>query len=140
MSKRIFVYGSLRRGQQANRSLRDCKFLEEVTLPGFDMYAISWFPGIRHNPANEQGVVGELYELPEDEADRDALMKHLDYYEGYNPNHEDTSLFVRRKIDVNGDESIIYLFNKNPEKIQSLPVAKVESGDWVEYKEKHNAA
>jgi gamma-glutamylcyclotransferase (GGCT)/AIG2-like uncharacterized protein YtfP len=138
MSKRIFVYGSLRRGQQANRSLRDCKFLEEVTLPGFDMYAVSWFPGIRHNPANEQGVVGELYELPEEDAD--TLIKNLDYYEGYREDHQELSLFLREEVQVNGEPTLIYTFNKDPKTFTQLPCEQVPGGNWVEYKEKHNAA
>ena len=128
---RIAVYGSLRRGEQANRALRDCKFLNEVRIPGFDLYALTWFPGIRENPENKEGVVCELFELPEDNAD---LIKHLDYYEGYNHREPERSLFLRKEIEVNGEPTLIYTFNKNPFDAFGTSARVVQGGDWVKYK------
>ena len=138
MTKRIVVYGSLRRGMSANGALRNCKFVEEVRVPGFDMFAVSWFPGVRENPDNKEGIVGELYELPEEDAD--ALIQHLDYYEGYNRHHPETSLFLRNEVNVNGEPTLIYTFNKDPKTFTKLPCEQVPGGNWVEYKEKKNAA
>lgn len=136
--KRIAVYGSLRRGEQANRALRDCKFLNEVRVPGFDLFALTWFPGIRENPKNKEGVVVELFELPEN---NEGLIQHLDHYEGFNRRDPERSLFVRKEIEVNGEPTLIYVFNKNPYDAFGTSARVVPGGDWVQYKgEMHHAA
>lgn len=136
---RLFVYGSLRQGEQAHRALRDCKFLGKATLQGFDLFALTWFPGIKANPKNHEGVVGEVYELPEDK--KADLIKHLDYYEGYFPTNVDKSLFVRREVEIEGEPTLVYEFNRNPYDAFGTSARVVQGGDWVKYKgELHHAA
>lgn len=125
MTKHILVYGSLRRGMQAHRFMRNTKFVEEVKLPGYDMFAISWFPGIIPNPENKEGVTAELFEIPEGQ---EHVVKELDYFEGYFPDNEERSLFVRREVKVGDKDAIVYLYNGKTQE----PLAKyVASGDWV---------
>lgn len=113
--------------------MRNTEFVEEVKLPGYDMFAISWFPGIVPNPENKEGIVGELYEIPEGQ---EHVVKELDYFEGYFPDKEDKSLFLRREVDVGGRQAIAYIYNG---KTQHPLASFVESGDWVKEKENRDA-
>jgi gamma-glutamylcyclotransferase (GGCT)/AIG2-like uncharacterized protein YtfP len=122
MTKRIIVYGSLRRDESANNFLRDAKFVEETRVPGYDLFALGWYPGIKTNPVNKEGFVGEVFEF-EDE----GLLADLDSYEGYRETNEPSSLFVRRTIEVSGEPTFVYLFNGET---NSPHVKKIESGNW----------
>jgi gamma-glutamylcyclotransferase (GGCT)/AIG2-like uncharacterized protein YtfP len=125
----IIVYGSLRAGQQANRALRDCAYVDTVRVPGYDLYALTWFPGIKENPDNKEGFVGELYEGVTDD-----LLKQLDRYEGYNREDVERSLFRREEVEVGGKPAIVYVFNKNPYEAFGTSARVVRDGDWVKYK------
>lgn len=117
------VYGSLRRNEQAHRFMRNTEFVEEVRLPGYDLLALGWYPGIVPNPDNKEGVVGEVYSFADD-----GLLTDLDAYEGYNPNYEDRSLFIRREIEVSGKPTFVYEYNS---KNHAFGLdSKVPSGDW----------
>lgn len=126
---RLFVYGSLRRGQQANSALRSATFVKQTRLPGFDLYALTWFPGVKENPNNREGVVGEIYEDVDDD-----LLLQLDYYEGYNRHAPERSLFLRKEVEVEGKPTVIYEFNRNPYDLFGTSVSVVRSGDWTQHK------
>lgn len=128
----VLVYGSLRKGQAANNAMRTCSFVEEVRVPGFDLHAVSWFPGIVKNPDNKEGVVCELYKDVDE-----ATLTNLDYYEGYRADAPERSLFIREEVEVKGEPAFIYVFNQDPTFFGDL---KVEGGDWVKFKENDNAA
>jgi gamma-glutamylcyclotransferase (GGCT)/AIG2-like uncharacterized protein YtfP len=124
MSKRILVYGSLRRAQAAHRFLRNTDFVEEVRVPGYDLLALGWYPGIVPNPENKEGFVGEVFELRDSDVE---TLANLDAYEGYNPDNEQGSLFLRREIEVNGQPTLVYEYNG----ARHVGFAdKVVSGDW----------
>jgi gamma-glutamylcyclotransferase (GGCT)/AIG2-like uncharacterized protein YtfP len=123
--KRLAVYGTLRRGQHANRTLAAATFVKESRVPGFDLYGLGWYPGIKPNPKNEQGVVVEVFEVPDDKAE--DLIKNLDYYEGYFPDNKERSLFVREEVDVEGQPTTIYVYNG---RVENELAAKIPSGDW----------
>lgn len=120
MTKQILVYGSLRRGHGANGMLRGCTFKGETRLPGFDLYSLGWYPGIKENPDNKEGVVGEVYELPAD----DATLSALDMYEGYVEFDPPSSLFIRKEVLVEGEPTFVYVYNGGN---KGEPV---KSGDW----------
>lgn len=126
--KQILVYGSLRRGKQAHKYLlnNQARFLGEVTLPGFDMLKLGWFPGIVPNPENKEGILGELYEVAPEYWDN--LIEQLDYYEGYFPENQSPSLFVRTEIDINDVPTTVYLWNgaRKADIIEQVP-----HGDWM---------
>lgn len=123
--KRILVYGTLRRNHRANRYLRDAKFVEEVRVPGFDMFSIGWFPGVKENPDNKDGIVGEIFTLPDHLAA--DTVEILDHYEGYFPDNLDRSLFLRKEVDVGGQPTTMYLYNGKTEGNHTM---KVPSGNW----------
>jgi gamma-glutamylcyclotransferase (GGCT)/AIG2-like uncharacterized protein YtfP len=125
--KRLLVYGSLRRGHRAHRSLeiRHAQFIKEVRVPGFDLLALGWYPGIKANPENKDGFLGELYAIPDHLWDE--LIQHLDYYEGYFPDNLERSLFLRTEIEIEGHPTTVYTYNG---KTNNELVVKVQSGDW----------
>lgn len=128
MAKRILVYGTLRKGHAPNRELviRRAEFKGEVRVPGYDMYKLGWFPGAKENPDNKDGIVGELYEIPDNMVEE--VTKHLDYYEGYLPDNHKQSLFLRTEVNVQGEPATMYLYNGKTEDLEF--VEKIPSGDW----------
>lgn len=113
---KVFVYGSLKKGKQADAFLKNSKFISEDSVKG-GLYAISFFPGIRLDEDGE--VSGEVYEV-----DRDTLFR-LDNYEGYYGTRPD-SLFVRKNVTTNkGEKVCIYEFNGSVKGCH-----KVEDGVW----------
>jgi gamma-glutamylcyclotransferase (GGCT)/AIG2-like uncharacterized protein YtfP len=125
LNKRILVYGTLRRKPYGNAPLmRGANFVGEVTIPGYDMYNLGAFPGIKPNPSNAVGIVTEMYEIPDDIAD--DLIKHLDYYEGYREGDE-ASLYLREEIKINDIPADIYVYNRTTDEkwVEHIP-----SGNW----------
>lgn len=105
----LLVYGTLRPGTTAT-----------VTVPGYAMYDLGWFPGVRPDPSSS--IVCERVEVRDDEH-----LAKLDRYEGYRESAPETSLYIRTKV---GDD-YIYIYNSEPEEKQ-----RVKSGDWLIHTEK----
>lgn len=121
MSANILVYGTLKSGQHNNALLGDAKLTGTVRVPGYDLYHLGWYPGIRPNPDNQLGVECEMYELADPEQ-----IHQTDYYEGYYPDEEEISLFVRKEVEVNGKQAFIYQYNRDPHGT----AFKIEEGVW----------
>ncbi len=74
---RIFVYGTLKRGCKNHHHLAGQTYVGEArTVPGFRLHHLGSYPGIVTDPADLEGVTGELWDV-----DADALI-HLDDFEG----------------------------------------------------------
>jgi gamma-glutamylaminecyclotransferase len=114
MTTRIFVYGSLRRGERANGLLADATFVGEArTAVGFTLYDLGSFPGVVR--CGDRAVLGELYEVD------DATLERLDRYEGH------PHFYLRQAIDLEGGaRAETYLLRK--EQVRGGDV--VLSGDW----------
>jgi gamma-glutamylcyclotransferase (GGCT)/AIG2-like uncharacterized protein YtfP len=118
MTHKIFVYGTLRPGVS-----------EPVMVPG-QMFDLGWFPGVVGVPDEPVGpmffaenevehfFMAEIIEVD------DETLARLDSYEGYNPNHPASSLYVRKAYQ----DGFIYQYNGNVS--GKLPVP---TGDWLEY-------
>lgn len=100
----LYVYGTLRPGGE-----------DTVRIPG-KLYDLGWFPGLKLEWESEDTVVCERIEVDDWGA--------VDRYEGYNPDHSDTSLYIRRPYM----DGYIYEYNQ-----QFNPVKRVMSGDWLDY-------
>ncbi|QER41617.1 gamma-glutamylcyclotransferase [Thermodesulfobacterium sp. TA1] len=112
---KVFVYGTLRKGESRSFLLTDCKFLGYAKAKGFLLYNVSSFPGM---VPGEGEVIGEVYEIPE------SLLEKLDKVEDV-PN-----LFRRELIEVVLEDGIgilayVYLYNKKVDNKLLIP-----SGDW----------
>ncbi len=126
MGEHLFVYGTLRPALAPTRlkPLIEClKPVGTATVVG-KLYDLGDYPGAT---LEQEGlIVGEVVELPED----DAALAALDSYEGYDPLDEAQSLFVRRRcaatlMDGRTVECWIYVYQ------QSLDAAEwIPSGDY----------
>jgi gamma-glutamylcyclotransferase (GGCT)/AIG2-like uncharacterized protein YtfP len=75
--KRVFVYGTLKRGGSNHHHLNGQKFLGEArTAPGFRLYDLGGFPGMIARRDDREGVFGEVWAVA-----ADALAR-LDELEG----------------------------------------------------------
>lgn len=71
----VFVYGSLKRGQPANRLLSRSTFLFEGWVSGYRLIDLGDFPGMVRGDEGDL-VSGEVYEVD------DEAMRVLNTYEG----------------------------------------------------------
>lgn len=125
---KVFVYGSLRKGESADLSMRSgSRFLCFDRINGL-LYGVSWFPGFKaldlpgndFNP-NLATVSGEVYEVTDD-----ALCRQLDSYEGY-PN-----LYTRIQIETERSHLVwVYVYNGEVGDNQL-----VVTGDWLNREER----
>jgi len=60
--ERLFVYGTLKRGESLHYLLAKARFLGEGTVRGFALYDLGEYPAVR--PASAEACVrGEVYEV-----------------------------------------------------------------------------
>ncbi len=86
----VFVYGTLKRGGSNHARLADQRFLGPArTAPGFALYSMGEYPGLVADPADLDGVHGELWAV-----DAPALAR-LDAFEGV-----DEGLYARVHIPL----------------------------------------
>lgn len=114
---KAFVYGTLKNGFLAHDLLKDSTFLGPATThPRYRLYDLGRFPGIIVDGSLGTGVIGELYEVPEN------LLPELDRYEAVA-----FGLFRREEIELSdGTIALAYLYNRRYDGCQI-----VESGEWT---------
>lgn len=126
MSKKIAVYGSLRKGFHNHRLLENesCVFIGEgFTRPEYTLFPIASFPGIKKNGTTAVKV--EVYEVKED------YLPRIDALEGYSENREPT-FYDRKSIPVkmlDGDEVEVFVYEYVDENENPI----IESGDWKDF-------
>lgn len=137
MTDYIAVYGSLRQGSVAGLKMKGAEYVGKDLVRG-TLYDVSWFPGIKldDKPIGDSlsgsVVTVEVFRLPEDPAQAEALLSHLDSYEGYYPDHPSNSLFVRKETVTLGEGLCTWVYEFNQD-VCSHQI--VESGDWLKEKE-----
>lgn len=93
-TRKVFVYGTLMKGEPNHHFIEDSRFLGVYALEGYEMYNVGWYPAIIPG----EGIIpGELYEV------REGDMKYIDGLEG------EGSLYIR-KCKLTADESLIYIY------------------------------
>jgi gamma-glutamylcyclotransferase (GGCT)/AIG2-like uncharacterized protein YtfP len=100
---RIFVYGTLRKGEFRNYILGDSRFIGHAKAKGVCLYDLGEFPVLIKGDGE---VMGEVYEIPM------GLLEKLDWIEGV------PDLFRRELREVkleNGKtvDAYVYVFNRN---------------------------
>lgn len=60
-SRKVFVYGTLMRGETNHGRLEGSAFIGPGIVEGYDMYDVGWYPAI---VSGNNLIVGELYEVP----------------------------------------------------------------------------
>lgn len=119
----VAVYGSLRTGLQNHAMMNTAEYLGEFdTEPIFDLYSVSYYPGLKENGSTS--IKMEVYKVD------DSLMSRLNNLEGYQESRDESENHYNRKI-IDSPYGLVYTYIYNGY-VDSK--AKVESGDWVEYK------
>lgn len=105
--KKVFVYGTLMKGQLNNYLLSDSKYLGDAVLKGYALNNIynARFPAI--SKKQNCSVTGEVYEIDEE------TEANLDSLEGVHYNLYDKSVEVIQMIEGEQNyEAIAYVVNK----------------------------
>ena len=134
----VAVYGSLRRGMQAESKMERMEFVGQGRIAA-SLYALGWYPGIQFDGKGNSTVV-EVFKMSEAPLLREAILGDLDGYEGYYEKEPKYSLFIRRTTFVlmpDGTELPAYVYEYN-NPVNRAPL--VENGDWNEYKLSHQAS
>ena len=110
---RLFVYGTLMRGERAHNLLGTSPFISDaITLPEFTLVNLGSYPGLR--AGGETAVVGEIYEVSH------STLRELDDYE------EVPEVYLRISRTLAGAETMLYIVR--PEVEPNAPI--IFNGDW----------
>ena len=71
--RRLFVYGTLMRGEFNHHYLSNSHYVDSATIKGYDMYSLGSFPAIT---MGDNLIIGELYEVSQED------MQLIDELEG----------------------------------------------------------
>jgi gamma-glutamylcyclotransferase (GGCT)/AIG2-like uncharacterized protein YtfP len=119
----IAFYGSLMQSQGMQRDLR---IADQVELIGpcqiFGiLYDLGDYPGLIESATDR--VQAELYRIKDP-----AVLVLLDAYEDYDPNHEASSLYLRRMVRLAEPDldCWVYFYNRDVFESQRMP-----TGSWV---------
>lgn len=125
MTDAFFVYGTLKVGGRFAEHFDGVRTKSTpVTIDGFALYSLGWFPTV----VREEGSVvhGEIHEY----TDSDMVLRHFDHIEGYTGDPE-YDLYNREQIQVtlpDGETctAYIYIFARE------LPAnaKRVDNGVW----------
>ena len=132
-SQHLFVYGTL-------RARAETWFADQLSLTATpvglghlraQLFLVDYYPGVVDSDDLHHRVLGEVYTLPNG-ARGAELLTVLDQYEGYDPDDQVSSEYVRetRSIELLGGETLtawVYLFNRPTD---HLPL--ITSGDFFE--------
>lgn len=141
-SKYLAVYGSLRRGQRAERMMN----VPALSYVGTDripakLYALGWYPGIELTTDPDYTTVVDVYEVLDENG-----LQHLHNYEGYSKDDPEGSLFILRTnvplLDSN-KEAMCYEYNFGRRNNARPDNLLVKHGDWSRYlseRDSRNAA
>jgi len=120
----VFVYGTLKRGYQNHRLLRECEYVTEGYARGCPLVDLGGYPGmIVASCDNAEFAEGEIYKLPEDVRMARAILSSLDRLE------QEGRLYKRVTMSIGtaGEsiECITYLL------MMPLRTTFVEGGCWT---------
>ena len=102
---KVFVYGTLKRGESNHALLSNEKFLGGKTLRGFEMYSLGGFPGVKESILPLFTIKGEVFEIK-----NKRVGAWLDWLEGFNPGFKPT-FYSRRIIEIKrNDFMYIYIY------------------------------
>lgn len=113
----VAVYGSLRNKEYNFRRFekyfpKGIKFLETYMIPGFELYDLGSYPGIKESNKDQLLTV-------------DIMDCSWDCYKAIE-NMELGAGYVAKKVTIEDKDCVIFIYLGNPTK-------KVDSGDWSSY-------
>jgi len=118
---RVFVYGTLRRGESNHHLLATAVFVCEArTTPDYTLFALDGHPGM--GVGGTTGVIGELYDVDT------TTLAALDELEGY------PGWYDRRAVSLeNGIHALAYIL---PARF-TTGRAVIADGDWARWARTH---
>lgn len=124
----FFVYGTLRRGQRAERFWSESagvEYLGSGRTRGL-MFHLGGFPGCVFHPATPSFIVGDVIEVNDQ-----SIINRFDQYEGFEPNDRINSLYIRKEVELEDGRTVqTYEYN------HPVPVKyQIKSGDWTKQEE-----
>ncbi|MCI0338188.1 MAG: gamma-glutamylcyclotransferase [Acidobacteria bacterium] len=125
----LFVYGSLRPALAPpglRQLVQQWHRIGAAFVQG-RLYDLGDYPGAILDAESELQIIGEIFELPDDE----TVLATLDQYEGFDCDNHDASLFVRTKChvllgDVRKVECWIYVYNR-----ETTSAKLIVNGDYL---------
>lgn len=108
--RKVFVYGTLMKGETNHDFLQNATFLDKTVIEGYDMYNVGWYPAI----IDGDGLaIGEVYSVPVED------MASIDSLEG------EGSLYEKRcvRISLNGvpDFAFVYVYLGECSELVKIP-------------------
>jgi gamma-glutamylcyclotransferase (GGCT)/AIG2-like uncharacterized protein YtfP len=132
----LFVYGTLRRGQENYTLLRGHTLSElPATIEGMALYSLHAYPMILEADVAGALVHGDLLTLhPRLYV---SLLEDLDQLEGFRPDAVEQSRFRRVERCVktgSGHEVMAWIYVGNPAILTSEAHVQIPHGDWLRYR------
>jgi gamma-glutamylcyclotransferase (GGCT)/AIG2-like uncharacterized protein YtfP len=114
--RKVFVYGSLRKGFGLSPVLSSSDYVDTVkTKPKYTMYSLGAFPCIVKG--GNTAITGEIYNISLE------TERRLDMIEGV------PQLYRKGKVEIKGYRNVLaYFFTKS----NAEGLNKVETGDWAQ--------
>lgn len=117
MNRYLFVYGTLEPAHapaEIAAAVRCMKRVGSGSVRG-KLYDLGEYPGAVVSRTSPSVIKGKVFELPEDQ----GVLSSIDAYEGFDPNHPQGSLFIRKRWPVtlaDGSRMMcwIYTYNRKP--------------------------
>lgn len=121
---KVFVYGTLKRGEGNHRLLEESKFIGNDVLKGFKLYDLPYgFPCVVKSNSNDDEVSGEVYEVDSQTLERLNILEG--YCEkGFKYNHYDR-LEEKTILDNN---VFVYVYTETPDN-----GTLIKDGCWTKY-------
>jgi len=114
---RIFVYGTLMKGEGNHRLIESQECEGEGFIHGFNLYNLGFYPGIRPSRHPEHIVHGEVYLVD------DRTLEQVNRLEG------EGSLYILQYVDVTMNDKVVtagvYVYNHICKKSN-----RIHSGHW----------
>ncbi len=108
---KVFVYGTLLKGNSREHVLKDSHFLGLDELEGFQMFDLGYYPGIIAKQNNK--VKGEVYQI------NHQVLRELDIIEGVG------QLYNRMTVNLkSGQQAYTYVYRNSIEGFGEIPFDK----------------
>lgn len=114
---RVFVYGTLKKGEANHAVLRGSDFLGVCTIgPGYAMVDLGWYPGVVRDLGSEHEVSGEVYRVDE------PTLHSLDAIEGH------PTFYKRVKVSTPWKSAWVYTLPSGY--LEDEECRRISSGEW----------
>jgi gamma-glutamylcyclotransferase (GGCT)/AIG2-like uncharacterized protein YtfP len=127
----FFVYGTLMIGQPNAPRWRDCiQSVHSAHVDDYRLFDFGYYPVMIQEEGSK--VFGQLVSLKRDCYDQ--ILKDLDFLESFDPNHPDSSNYLRVKALIEtseGERLEAWTYIGVETHVQKLP--PIDHGDWAKH-------